>query len=215
MAITIGNSSIKDIYVGDSKVKAVYLGDELVYGAQTDPPAEEDVSGLTHIITYTYNIPESGETVVPELYYNYSSATTDYKVIIQSNNGEKIQASIYSSVLPITIQTTNYAQYFTSIDSINFEKIEFLSNSFYYCINLEYVNFVGYGNYEHEPGSINIFGYKCTALKEIMAAYVYEDAVLNIIESLPPRPEGDGIMTVGRHITIANLPTVEGWTYVQ
>lgn len=73
MAITIGNSSIKNIYVGDSKVKAVYLGDNLVYGVQTEPPVEETIDK-----TYNYFVFDtskvSGTTTV--ILQNYRAGDT-------------------------------------------------------------------------------------------------------------------------------------------
>lgn len=62
MAITIGNSSIKNIYVGDSKVKAVYLGDNLVYGGETDTPVEEIDTSYNYFVFDTSKV--KGTTTV-------------------------------------------------------------------------------------------------------------------------------------------------------
>ena len=40
MAITIGNSSVRDIYLGNSKVDSVFLGDVLVYGNLANDPED-------------------------------------------------------------------------------------------------------------------------------------------------------------------------------
>ena len=40
MAITIGNSSIRDIYLGNSRVNSVFLGDVLVYGNLANDPED-------------------------------------------------------------------------------------------------------------------------------------------------------------------------------
>ena len=40
MAITIGNSSVRDIYLGNSKVDSVFLGDVMVYGNFMNDPED-------------------------------------------------------------------------------------------------------------------------------------------------------------------------------
>lgn len=183
-----------------------------IYGIKSNP-TDNDIFGLYKVMTYTYNIPESGELVVPDLIKVIfgSQEITDYTVIKEADDGQKMRVSIYAEELPLSIMAHEYRECYTSIDYINYENITILDHAFDNCTNLEYVNFNTFGTYESDVGVPSFW--KCPSLNRIMAVFCYENTVIEIASHLPEREQNDGIIYINKQVNISNLPVVKGWTY--
>lgn len=148
MAITIGNSSIRDIYLGNSKVNSVFLGDVLVYGNLANDPEDTynkfvfDTSKATSSIqpvvtlqdyragdtTHWNGYTDWGDgTVNKELSHRYTTSgiyTVKTKYMINDSDGNS---------------DTDTDILFIRCDAIN-RNIRDLSYLFYECSNLTSIN---------------------------------------------------------------------------
>ena len=148
MAITIGNSSVRDIYLGNSKVNSVFLGDVLVYGNLANDPEDTynkfvfDTSKATSSIqpvvtlqdyragdtTHWNGYTDWGDgTVNKELSHRYTTSgiyTVKTKYMINDSDGNS---------------DTDTDTLFIRCDAIN-QNMRDLSYLFYECNNLTSIN---------------------------------------------------------------------------
>ena len=148
MAITIGNSSIRDIYLGNSKINSVFLGDVLVYGNLANDPEDtynkfvfdtsKAINGIQPVVTlqdyragdttHWNGYTDWGDgTVNKELSHRYTTSgiyTVKTKYMINDSDGNN----------------DNYtSRMFIRCDAIN-KNIRDLSYLFYECDNLTSIN---------------------------------------------------------------------------
>ena len=148
MAITIGNSSIRDIYLGNSRVNSVFLGDVLVYGNLANDPEDtynkfvfdtsKAINGIQPVVTlqdyragdttHWNGYTDWGDgTVNKELSHRYTTSgiyTVKTKYMINDSDGNRGR---YTDNL------------FIRCDAIN-KNIRDLSYLFYECDNLTSIN---------------------------------------------------------------------------
>ena len=81
MALKIGNSSIKGIYLGDTKVKSVYLGDKLIYGNKSEIVADDSYN------IFVFDTSKVSTSTTVELSENRAGDTTDWDGLTDWGDG--------------------------------------------------------------------------------------------------------------------------------
>lgn len=193
MAITIGNSSVRDIYLGNSKVDSVFLGDVLVYGNLANDPEDTynkfvfDTSraidsfdeGFQPIVTLRDY--RAGDTTHWNGYTDWGDGTINkeltHKYTTSGVYTVKTKYTINDSYGSITNNTSNM---FIRCDAIN-KNIKDLSYLFYGCDKLTSVNLsnldkslyykAAYAFYDCNLPSIDLSGFKFTGNVSNMFGY--------------------------------------------
>ena len=193
MAITIGNSSVRDIYLGNSKVDSVFLGDVLVYGNLANDPEDTynkfvfDASraidsfdeGFQPIVTLRDY--RAGDTTHWNGYTDWGDGTINkeltHKYTTSGIYTVKTKYMINDSYNSITNNTSNM---FIRCDAIN-KNIKDLSYLFYGCDKLTSVNLsnldkslyykAAYAFYDCNLPSIDLSGFKFTGNVSNMFGY--------------------------------------------
>ena len=193
MAITIGNSSVRDIYLGNSKVDSVFLGDVLVYGNLANDPEDTynkfvfDTSraidsfdeGFQPIVTLRDY--RAGDTTHWNGYTDWGDGTINkeltHKYTTSGIYTVKTKYMINDSYNSITNNTSNM---FIRCDAIN-KNIKDLSYLFYGCDKLTSVNLsnldkslyykAAYAFYDCNLPSIDLSGFKFTGNVSNMFGY--------------------------------------------
>lgn len=189
MAITIGNSSVRDIYLGNSKVDSVFLGDVLVYGNLANDPEDtynkfvfdtsRAIDGFQPIVTlkdyragdttHWNGYTDWGDgTINKELTHRYTTSgiyTVKTKYMINDGYGGSIN---------------NTRHLFIRCDAIN-KNIRDLSYLFNNCEHLTSVNLsnldkslyyeAAYAFYDCHLSSIDLSGFKFTGNVSNMFGY--------------------------------------------
>lgn len=189
MAITIGNSSVRDIYLGNSKVDSVFLGDVLVYGNLANDPEDtynkfvfdtsRAIDGFQPIVTlkdyragdttHWNGYTDWGDgTINKELSHKYTTSgvyTVKTKYMINDGYGGSIN---------------NTRHLFIRCDAIN-KNIRDLSYLFNNCEHLTSVNLsnldkslyyeAAYAFYDCHLSSIDLSGFKFTGNVSNMFGY--------------------------------------------
>ena len=148
MAITIGNSSIRDIYLGNSKVDSVFLGDVLVYGNLANDPEDtynkfvfdtsKAINGIQPVVTLQDY--RAGDTTHWNGYTDWGDGTVNKEL-----SHRYTTSGIYTVKTKYMINDSegnndNYtSRMFIRCDAIN-KNIRDLSYLFYECDNLTSIN---------------------------------------------------------------------------
>ena len=148
MTINIGNSSINSIYIGDTAVKSVYLGNNLVYSSYKDPVVTDDSYNYfvfdTSLVsdTTTVTLQDTRESLGDTTEWNGLTDWDDGTVDTELTH-TYIKNGKYNVKTKHMINDSSTRKMLIKCFNIN-KNITDYNYLFYDCINLIYVNELGF-----------------------------------------------------------------------